>query len=152
MDKQALINELKSIIEAHLKNESIDLVDLIYRYEGSGLVLRLLVDRPEGGITIEECARINREISRILDERAILSGYLLEVSSPGLGRPLKTKADFLRCINRAARIFLKEPIDGKWEIEGSINKVTDNSIFIEAGACIIEAPLAKISKGKQLLT
>lgn len=84
-----------------MKNQNLDLVDIIYRYEGRGLVLRVLVDKPEGGITLDECAGLNNEISRILDEKDMLQQrYILEVSSPGLDRPLNSKNDFLRCINK----------------------------------------------------
>lgn len=149
MDKQAVI---RSIVEDCLMSQALDLVDLIYRDEGRGLVLRLLVDRPEGGITIEECARINREVSRILDEKAILARYLLEVSSPGLDRPLETKADFLRCINRQAMFFLNEEIEGRLQLEGSIAKAEEDAVYINTGENkIVKIPLLKIVKAKQVI-
>lgn len=150
MDRQALITELNRIITDYLKNQGLDLVELLCRYEGRDLFLRILIDRPEGGIILDECASLNNELSRILDEQDILKeGYILEVSSPGLDRPLKNKGDFLRCLNRRARFFLLEPVKGKIELEGTISKVTDDSVYVNIEADIVEIPLIKINKAKQ---
>ena len=96
MDRPEITDELNNIIEDYLKNQNLDLVDLIYRYEGRDLVLRILVDKPQGGISVGECAHLNSEIGRIVDEKDILQqNYILEVSSPGLDRALKTKKTIL---------------------------------------------------------
>ncbi len=152
MDRQEIIAELNAIIGDYLKSQGLDLVELIYRQEGRDFVLRILVDRPEGGITIGECAGLNTQISNLLDEKDILQArYILEVASPGLDRPLRLKSDFTRCINRRARFFFNEPINGKLEIEGLINKVEGDSVYIENENGIIEAPLTKINKAKQVI-
>jgi ribosome maturation factor RimP len=152
MIRDAIIEELETIITDYLKNQNLELVDLIYRYEGRNLVLRILTDRPEGGITLDECASINNDISRILDEKDLLQQrYILEVSSPGLDRPLNSNNDFLRCINRAVKVFLSEAIDGKLEWDGIIGKVIRDSVYIEARDKTIEIPLSKITKAKQII-
>lgn len=147
------MDELNRIIGDYLKNQGLDLVELLCRYEGRDLFLRILVDRPEGGISLDECASLNNELSRILDEQDILKeGYILEVSSPGLDRPLKNKHDFLRCLNRRARFFLLEPVKGKIELEGTISKVTDDSVYVNIETDIIEIPLIKINKARQAVS
>ena len=152
MDRQEIIAELKNIIGDYLKIQGLDLVDLIYRQEGRDSILRILVDRPEGGITVGECANLNERISNLLDEKDILqTRYVIEVSSPGLDRALKTRNDFLRCINRRARFFLNESINGKIELEGLICKVENDSVYIESRNEIIEIPLTKINKAKQVI-
>lgn len=152
MDRQAIISELTSIIGDYLKNKGLDLVDLIYRYEGRDLILRIVVDRPEGGITLDECSWLNNELGRILDEKDIIPAkYILEVSSPGIDRPLRAKSDFLRCINRNVRFFLSESINAKFELEGSITKVEDEKVYIDVEGDIIEIPFIKINKAKQII-
>jgi len=152
MDRDTIVNELRSITEEYLKLKNVDLVELIYRYEGKDLFLRVLVDKPQGGISLGECADINREISNILDQRDVLrERYILEVSSPGLDRPLRTKNDFLRCINRQARIFLIEAINGRLEYEGVILQVNDVSVYLGIDDKSIEIPLPKITKAKQII-
>lgn len=152
MDRQAIIEELKVIIENYLKSQSLDLVDFIYRYEGRDLVLRILIDKPEGGISLGECAFHNQDISRILDEKNILqTGYILEVSSPGLDWPLKTKNDFLRCIDRKVKFFLNESIEGKLELDGIIQKVDAEAVYIGTKDRILAIPISKIGKAKQII-
>ncbi|MFH1458493.1 MAG: ribosome maturation factor RimP [Candidatus Omnitrophota bacterium] len=152
MDRHALIEELKGMIHESLSRQNFDLVDFIYRYEGRDLFLRIFVDRPEGGISLKECAGLNKEISRMLDEKDILQQrYILEVSSPGLDRPLKTKNDFLRCINKTVKFFLNEAVGGKWEWDGVINKVDEDSVAIDTGQEIIAVPLSKVAKAKQII-
>lgn len=153
MDRQLILEGLKVILQDYLKTKNLCLADLIYRYEGKDLVLRILVDRPDGGISLDDCAYINSDISQILDEKEILQGrYILEVSSPGLDRPLKTKSDFSRCINRTVKVFLNEPIKERWELDGIINKVGDDSVYIEVEGGLIEIPLAKVIKAKQIIS
>ncbi len=152
MDRQALAGELKIVIGDYLREKGIDLIDLTYRYEGRGLVLRILVDKTERGISLDECACLNNQLSIILDEKDILKErYILEVSSPGLDRPLKTKSDFLRCINRNVRFFLREPISDRLELEGIISDVRDDSVYIDIGKGVVEITLSKIAKAKQIL-
>ncbi len=152
MDRQEIIAELKDIIGDYLKIQRLDLVDLILRHEGRDLIVRILVDRPEGGITLDECFGLNVQISNLLDEKDILqTRYILEVASPGLDRPLKTKNDFSRCVDKKARFFLNEPVNGKIEFEGVINKVENDSVYIGNNNEIIEIPLTKINKAKQVI-
>jgi len=152
MDKYEASAELKQIIKEFLESEGLELVDLIYRHEGRDLFLRVLADKPEGGITLDECARLNYEISLILDEKNILNErYILEVFSPGLDRPLSTRNDFTRCKNKKAKFFLNEPVFGKLEWDGVINRVEGGSVFIDIGGNILEMPIFKINKAKQLI-
>lgn len=152
MDRQELIFELKEILGNYLKYKEIDLIDLIYRYEGRDLILRILVDKPQGGISLDDCVHLNSEISSILDKKDIIKGkYILEVSSPGIDRPLRIKSDFSRCINKSVRVFLKEPIKGKKELEGKIKEVKNDSIYIEIENEIIEISLSKIDRAKQMI-
>jgi len=154
MDRQEIRAELENILSEYLEIQGLDLVDLILLSEGRDLILRILVDRPQGGITLDECARLNERISNLLDEKGILQRrYILEVSSPGLDRPLKTKKDFLRCINRRARFFLNQSINGKIELEGLISKVENDSVYVylESRNEVIEIPLTNINQAKQVI-
>lgn len=152
MDRQELELELKLLLNNYLKEQGLDLVDLIYRCEGRSLVIRVLTDKPEGGISIGECAKLNRDICSILDEKDILKeGYILEVSSPGLDRPLVRKEDFLRCRNKEVRFFLNEPINGKIEFQGKISKVEDDAVYITIQEETLRIPLTRIIKAKQII-
>jgi ribosome maturation factor RimP len=150
MDREALINEFKIFLGEFLKERDLDFVDLIYRYEGKDLYLRVLTDKFNGGINKDEFARLNRELGNILDEKNFLeSRYILEVSSPGLDRLLKTENDFKRALNKRVRFFLNDYINGKLEWEGVVSKVEGELVSVDTGNGLIEVPLVKINKAKR---
>lgn len=152
MNREYLISQLNEFIGGYLEEQGLDLVELIYRYEGKNLVLRVLADKPWGGITLDECAALNNQIGRLLDEKDLLpERYTLEVCSPGLDRPLVTRKDFSRCLNKAIKVFLNGPIEGKQELEGVINRVEDDTVHLEIQGLIYAIPLLKIRKAKQVL-
>ncbi|MDI6758341.1 MAG: ribosome maturation factor RimP [Candidatus Omnitrophota bacterium] len=152
MDKQEVVDESKRIITDYLKNQGFDLVDIIHRYEGRDLFLRILVDMPEGGIGMDECVFLNNDIGRILEEKDILrEKYILEVSSPGMDRPLKTKSDFSRCIGKRVRIFLNELVNGRQEWEGQILQAEDSAVYVDVSGEELQIPFSKIIKAKQVI-
>jgi ribosome maturation factor RimP len=152
MDHYGFAEDLKKIILPVLEEENVELVELRFIRAPRGSILRLLVDKQEGGINIDECSRLNQRISDLLDAEDIIKNrYILEVSSPGLDRLLKTKSDFLRCINRRLRFFLKGPINGKVELEGIIKEVKDDGVAVDTGELVVEIPLAQINMAKQII-
>lgn len=152
MDRNEIIEKLRSLIGGFLESRGYLLVDLAYRYEGRDIFLRILVDTPLGNISLGECAGLNSQIGSILDsENVIEGGYTLEISSPGLDRPLAGKFDFMRCRGRKIKVFLSELVCGKLEWDGIISKVEDEAIFIETGGNLLELPLGKINKAKQII-
>ena len=152
MQRCEIINELRNIIADYLKISGLELIDLLYRYEARNFILMVLVDKPEGGISLGECAELNTQIGLILDEKDILQErYILEVSSPGLDRPLETKNDFLRCRNKDVRLFFKELINGKMELEGIIDTADEDAVYISVEDKAVTIPLSKITKAKQVI-
>lgn len=129
-----------------------ELVDLIYRPEGGKLVLRILVDRLAGGINLDECAQINRKISQVLEEKELIaSDYILEVSSPGLDRPLAGQRDFERSLNKEAVFYLNDLLNGKCQWQGIIHQAHPASVFLKVVDEILEIPLTKINKAQLVI-
>ena len=101
IDVVARVTELAEPFTAAL---GLELADVEYKQEGSRMVLRLFIDR-DGGVTLDDCAAVSRELAEILDvEDFILGRYNLEVSSPGLNRPLKKLSDYERFTGRLVKI------------------------------------------------
>lgn len=152
MDRYEITEELRKFIEEYLAAKGLELVELIYRREGRDHVLRVLSDRPEGGISLGECSRLNKELGALLDEKNILiESYTLEVSSPGLDRPLREKKDFQRAKGKQVKFFLKEMVEGKLEWDGAITEVTDDAVHIDTKDKPLAIPLVLINKGRQIL-
>ncbi len=115
------------VIEAN----NFELVDVEFVKEGSSWYLRLYVDK-EGGITIDDCEIVSRAMSDILDkEDYIEESYILEVSSPGLGRPLKKDKDFVRSMGSEVEIRLYKAVEKQKEFTGILVDFDKNNVTIE---------------------
>lgn len=113
-----------------IREENLELVDLEFSSGGPKSLLRIYVDKPRG-VTIDECANLSRKISDFLDmEDFIPHKYSLEVSSPGLDRPLVGREDFIRKVGEKVRVFLREPVDGKLDLVGEIKKFQEETLYL----------------------
>jgi len=125
-----LKEKLKEKVLPLLKEENLELVDLEFSPSGSRSLLRIYVDKA-GGVTIDECANLSRKVSDFLDmEDLIPHRYNLEVSSPGLDRPLVKREDFIRKVGEKVRVFLKEPVDGKLDLVGEIKNLQEETLYL----------------------
>jgi len=130
---ETVIKQVETVALPVLKELGIELVEVQYRREQTGWILRLVIDKQDG-ISLGDCAAVSREISQLLDiEDFVDQTYNLEVSSPGLNRPLKSMAEFERFVGRKAKIKTKEPISGEHVFIGTINKTEGESIVLEVG-------------------
>ena len=131
---ETVIKHVEAVVLPVLKELGIELVEVQYRREQTGWILRLVIDKQDG-ISLGDCAAVSREISQLLDiEDFIDQTYNLEVSSPGLNRPLKSMAEFERFVGRKAKIKTIEPIAGEHVFIGKINKTEGESIVLGVGA------------------
>jgi len=131
-----------------LEERGLELIEVQYRREQSGWVLRLIIDKQEG-VSLDDCTAVSREISQLLDiEDFIDQTYNLEVSSPGLDRPLKNMADFQRFIGRKAKIKTIAPIDGEHVFIGKILQATGETIILAVGSRELEIPFAQVAKAR----
>jgi len=145
-----MIQETKervSALAAHvLADQNMELIDLEYRREGRGWVLRLFIDK-EGGITLDDCARASQEIGTVLDvEDFIGTPYSLEVSSPGLNRPLKNEKDFIKYRDYLIKVKTFDPIDNRRNFKGKLREISDGRIEMEIDGGVVTIPLANVAK------
>jgi len=144
-----IIDRVKELIAKYLDDNGIELVDIIYRREQGGMTLRLLVDTPQG-IGIAECEALNNYLSELLDkENVIEEHHLLEVSSPGLDRPITTDRDFERVMGKYLDITTYEPIDGRRAHEGKLAGMDGEDIVIESDGVSTVIPKAKIARARR---
>ena len=132
MHREELITKLKELVCPFLEKQDLDLVDLICFYQGRRITIRFLVDKPEGGITLNECTQLNKQLGEFFDKEDFLTeSYNLEVSSPGVDHPLKTNKDFLRNKNRDIELVLLEPVLDKKNLIGRLTQVLTDSIQLD---------------------
>lgn len=130
MSKKKIEQITTSLAEPVVKKHSYELVDVEFVKEGQNWYLRIYIDKP-GGITIDDCKIVSEELSSLLDkEDPISQSYFLEVSSPGLERPLKKDSDFEKFKGELVEVRLFKPINGKKIYGGELVGLIDNKIVI----------------------
>ena len=141
-DVQQVITELATPIVEGLNYE---LVDVEFIKEGTNWYLRVYIDKP-AGISIDDCQVVSEKMSEILDEKdPIEQFYYLEVSSPGLERPLKTERDFIKYKGELVEVKLFKPIDGKKIFEGELIGLIEDKIVINQAGNNIEFEKGKVA-------
>jgi ribosome maturation factor RimP len=151
LTERGLKETLRDVAERVTSSRGFELVDLEVKRAAGGQFVRLFVDKP-GGIRLDDLQSVSEEVSAILDvEDPIDSPYTLEVSSPGLDRPLKSEADYRRFQGRLARLSSYEPIDGRRHWTGRIASVEGGAVTLaleKEGGAVARIPLDKIAHGR----
>lgn len=143
--QERIVREIAELIEPVVTDLGFELVEIVFRRESHGHVLRLVIFA-EDGIGVDDCALVSREASRILDvEDKIDQAYHLEVSSPGLDRPLVTARDFARSRGQQVRIVLAGIGD---ELVGTIAEVDDERLTLELDDGRRQIAIAEVGKAK----
>jgi ribosome maturation factor RimP len=150
------LEQIRAIAERVAASRGLAIWDIQSRREASGHVVRVFIDRPgpagtpEESVSIEDCEQVNRELSTILDvEDPLPFAYTLEVSSPGLDRPLRDADDYQRFAGRLAKIVVSEPVDNQKAFEGRLRGLEKNTVMLEASnGRVHRLPMRLITRGR----
>lgn len=130
MSKKHIESTVASYLEPIALEYQYEVVDVEYIKEGATWYLRVYIDKP-GGITVLDCEKVSRALEVILDDKDPIKGaYILEVSSPGLDRPLKKEADFKRSIGKIIEIKLFQAVNNQKEYQGELQDFKDGIVTI----------------------
>jgi ribosome maturation factor RimP len=151
-----LLQHIRAIAERVSKSHGLDVWDIVSRRETTGQVVRVFIDRPgpaatpEESVSIEDCAEVSREIATILDvEDPVAATYTLEVSSPGLDRPLRGEEDYRRFAGRLAKIVVSEAVDNQKAFEGRLRGVDADAVLLEGPrGRMHRLPMRLIARGR----
>jgi ribosome maturation factor RimP len=155
---------VRGAAERVARSYGLDVFDVQLRREAVGLVLRVIIDRPDPGkpvppeedaVGIEDCQRVSQDLSAILDVEeeelgadALGQAYTLEVSSPGLDRPLRHEADYRRFAGRLAKLVTSEPVNGQSAFAGRLAGIDHGAVLLEEGRKVHRVPLAHIKRAR----
>jgi ribosome maturation factor RimP len=153
---QGYLDQIRAIAEWVSAAHGLEVWDVLSRREAAGHVIRVVIDRPgpaatpEESVSVEDCARVNREMSTMLDvEDPLPFAYVLEVSSPGLDRPLRGPSDYQRFSGRWAKVVVSEAVDNQKAFEGRLRGVDADEVLLEgAKGRIHRLPLRLITRGR----
>ncbi len=151
MSKGTVSQSVMEAIDPILKGENLELVDVEYKKVGKSWVLRVFIDKP-GGITLADCQKVSHQIEdKIEVEEIVSAAYVLEVSSPGLDRPLKKSTDFLRYKGKKVKIHTFVQVNGEKDFSGTIIDFKEEHVQLEMVGKSFAIPLDKISKAILIL-
>ena len=149
--KDDALDAVRALVEPVLADASAELVESTLHRQGRQLVIRLLVDQV-GGVTMGDCTRLNRLIGQALDEADLIDEpYTLEVSSPGLDRPLVSRRDFERALGEELNLELLEPVHGRKQLTGQLLAVQPEAIVMITRAGNVTVPLTQIQRAVKAL-
>ena len=142
-------------------SHGLEIFDLQLRREATGWVLRVVIDRPDASpgasgqepVGIDDCQRVSHDLSALLDVEddltsGIASGYTLEVSSPGLDRPLRGEADYRRFLGRLAKVVTDAPVGGQSHFAGRLTALEGGDLLLTEGRRVHRVPLARIKRAR----
>jgi ribosome maturation factor RimP len=153
---------VRAAAERVARSYGLEIFDVQLRRESIGTVLRVIIDRPDRGVVetpedavgIEDCQRVSRDLSAVLDveeddlgESTLGQRYTLEVSSPGLDRALRHEADYRRFAGRLAKVVTSEPLNGQSAFSGRIVGVDEGVVVLNEGRRTHRVPVAAIKRG-----
>jgi ribosome maturation factor RimP len=131
MDTENLIHKIEEIIKPVIESEGLELFDLKLLEGGNQSFLRIFIDK-DGGVTLDDCQNVSTQVGAILDVEDIIDcHYILEVSSPGLERPLKKEEDFVKYTGETIRLSLFSPLNDKKKFTGKIIDFKSNTLTLE---------------------
>jgi ribosome maturation factor RimP len=150
------LEQIRAIAERVARSHGLEIWDIVSRRERTGQIVRVFIDRPgpaataEESVSIEDCEQVSREIGTILDvEDPLQFAYTLEVSSPGLNRPLRGEQDYRRFAGRLAKIVVSEAVDNQTAFEGHLRGVEDGTVLLEGPkARMHRLPLRLITRAR----
>jgi ribosome maturation factor RimP len=163
---QERVEQIRAAAERVARSYGLEIFDVQFRRESGGWMLRVVIDRPtrideqgcvivelpEHSIGIEDCQRVSQDLSALLDvEDPVEQTYTLEVSSPGLERPLRDRHDYERFAGRIAKIVVRDAINGQMHFEGRLRGVEDDALVLESGRTKVKVtriPLDNVSRGR----
>ena len=142
MTKGSIPQAIEDLADPVIRAQGLELVDIEYKKEGKNWFLRLFIDK-EGGVNVEDCKTVSKMI-----EDLIKAHYILEVSSPGLERPLKKEADFLRYRGKMIQVSTYSPIDSRKKFKGVIENYENETLFLKSEDQIVEIPIGNLASAR----
>lgn len=138
--------KVASLVDPILQEMGFEMVDVEFLHSQGKWVLRLTIDK-EGGVTIDDCAKVSRELGDLIDVKDIVrQRYFFEVSSPGLDRPLKKEKDLLRAQGKKIKVRMKTPIQGRRNYSGLLTDFRDGTLHVKVEHGEVALPWVQVQK------
>lgn len=145
---EQLLAQVWALVEPVLQAEGMELVEVEYRRESVGWVLRIFIDQ-EDGVTVNDCARISHVVGDLLDTADVIpNAYHLEVSSPGLNRPLRKAEHFQEQVGRIVEVRTTEPLEGRRNFKGILKSADAGVIQVDCDGKVFDIPMTLLDRAR----
>jgi ribosome maturation factor RimP len=149
LTEQEITDKVGALAESFINEMGLELYDV--EYSARSRMLKIFIQRPRAGVTLDDCSRVSRRLSELLDTKDFIpNSYRLEVSSPGLDRPLKKLSDYQKSAGSLAKLYLSNPLQGnKYEVQGRILEAREGSVKLQMESQEpLWLPLSQIKKAR----
>ena len=142
---EEVVKKIEDIVLPVLKDMELELVDIEYLQEGGYWYVRIYIEKLAGDVSLDDCAKVSMAIEDDID-KLIDNKFFLEISSPGVERPLKKEKDYIRFTGSKIKISLKHKINEKKNFEGILSKFEDSTLFLITENAELEIPFKEVRK------
>jgi ribosome maturation factor RimP len=148
-ESKRIVREVSVLAESLLPEFGMEMVDVEFRFERGRWTLRVYIDKP-GGVTVDDCASVSRDLGDLVEVENIINySYVLEVSSPGLDRPLRKEKDFMRSIGKSIKVEMSKPVNKRSNFTGRLEHVKDGMVgLLVDDAYLVELPIDGIKRAR----
>lgn len=136
---------IEKIVLPVLKDMELELVDIEYLQEGGYWYVRIYIEKMNGDVSLDDCEKVSRAVDEDID-KLIDKKFFLEISSPGVERPLKKEKDYIRFTGSKIKVSLKHKINDKKNVEGILTKFENDVLYIETEGMELEIPFKEVRK------
>jgi len=145
-----IIARVRELAEPIINEQCLELVDIKYVHENRRWIVRITIDK-EGGVCLDDCTNVSKEVGYLLEIREVIAHpFHLEISSPGLERPLKTLKDFEKFLGRKVNIITSEPLEGQKHFRGTLHGVVDGLVHLDGEGKSWSIPFKTIDRAKSI--
>ena len=147
-EKSEVIRRAWAQLETELGEQGYELVEVEYAQENGAWILRLFIDK-DGGVTLDDCQTVSHVLSAVLDrDDFIVSRYMLEVSSPGIDRPIRKTQDFERFTGERVKLVSSAPVNGRKQFKGSLKGFQDGMVAVDCDGVVFEIHIENVKKAR----
>ena len=148
MDRLIMLEQVEELVSPVMSQLGYELVEREYVQDAGGWVLRLYVDKSDG-VTIDDCARVSRGVEDLIEVEGLISGnYRLEVSSPGLERPIRRRVDFEKLSGSTIKLKTLNPVDGRSNYRGILEGLDGDEIVMAVDGMRYRIPYCELAKAR----
>lgn len=141
-----IAKEVADLVEPVLDQMGFELLDVEYLSYQGRWVLRLYIDQ-EGGITVDDCARVSRELGDLIDVKDMIPhAYVLEVSSPGLNRPITKEKHLIDAVGKKIKVRMTRPMEGRRNFAGRLREFRDGILYVEIEKGVVALPWSEVER------